>query len=1103
MYLLDLPPEAIDSRRFELAGESGRARLQAGDPAGAARELRAALDLWRGASLPDLVGVPGAAASVARLQSLRLSVLADRIDAESLLGQHSRLIPQLQDLVRRYPLNERFVGQLMTSLYWDGRQAEALATYAAAADRLGDELGIDPVPVLRELHGRLLRQEVGPTATTGPADLPKPESDSAVPFARGFGRRIAPPWSEAASGPVKSPLPEPEFGSCPGTLPTSVLIPGPRSADLRAPRSDSGADGHGIGALPGQHRDFPLHRSAGPDDAPATNGFGSSGYGPSGGSALEAGPGGRPGAGGRTGPAPLGREPVRRAVPRPACPVEPAAPVLPGHADLPDPMVADVALDAPSELPGGLGRPAFGTAPTAGTIGRAGELEAGLDLLCRPDVRLLTLVGPGGAGKSRLAAQLITRHLTEGCARPDPAPRVLVVPLRATGAEDVPVDRENLAVRLARLLGAVPDTPGQDPAETVCRSLAAGPALLVLDDLDDVGVERTATLTRLLTEVGGLRVLATARRPLGIPGEHVVGLGPLPLPWAGCGPQDLPTVRAADAVRLFRDRARAVSPAFEVAEENAAAVGRLCRIVDGLPLALELVAARSREHRPAEIADDLATALAALPPRAPGEALNAVLDWSVGLLDETERLVFAQLSVFAGGATLEAAERVCGPVPPPGQVIDVIGRLADKNLLLIDESGRLGLLAPVHAQARRMLAADPEQQIACADRHAAYFAEVADAVVPITDRWPDRPTWSGPGPEHDNLAAAAAHAQRRGGEVFARLAVALLDHGHPTGRWDGHGVTDWLNRAQAHRPTARTGARLLLAAGGLSLLGGDPGAAERILARIPAGAATGEVGPVTAVRVALIRALVARSLGSPSRALAELQAALTRMRATRSVPDGLWHAVVCSLADVLDDLGRTGEAIGHWQRARHRAAADGDPARLAYPLSRLAGSAQERGEGELAEVLLAQATTAAATAGPGTRAQVAQAAGVVQLLSGADQAAQASLRLALRAAHACGQFVLLPQITGLLAAAHRPVDPHRAAALLAAAAAWSSSGGPAVVGRRVAELIEAARVDLPVDGPEAEAIARSAARGAALPFGSLRGVLQIDLPDDLRRADPA
>ncbi|MCD5350242.1 ATP-binding protein [Kineosporia mesophila] len=810
----------------------------------------------------------------------------------------------------------------------------------------------------------------------------------------------------------------------------------------------------------------------------------------------------------------------------------PGAPVLPGMPGVPD---GDGLADTGGIPVIGTKRTAFGTAFGAGTIGRSVELGTALELLRRPDVRLVTIAGPGGAGKTRLAAQVVARRLADRARDVMSGPRVLVVPLgglgngvsnrgvRNTGVSgtgesgtgesgagdgNTGSNSAGLAERLRRVLGVVPDFPGEAPLDTVCRALAATPCLLVLDDLDLVGaVEagRTShppratrgtplpvgslvdTVTALITRVGGLRVLATSRRPLGVPGEQVVGLGPLSLPWAWSGADDVDTVRSSDAVRLFRDRARAVLPAFEVTAENAAPVSELCRALDGLPLALELAAARSRGRSPDVISAELDQAR-----RQPGGMLGSVLSWTVNLLDDTERLVLSQLSVFVGGATLDAAEWVCGPVPGPGQVIDVIGRLADKNLLLIDETGRLGMLSPVREYARGLLAADPGQEAACSDRHAAWFAEFADTLPPVTDRWLDpaqAPAGAGPGRaiEFDNLTSAAAHAQGRDGEVFARLVVALLDQGAGTGRWDLGDASGWLDRARAGKPHDRTTSRLLIAGGGLALFGGSPRRALEILTDVPT---SGD--PVNAVRVALMRAVTARSLGRNEEALTELEGALEQMRAVRRLPGTLWHAVVNTLADVLDELGRTAAAIGHWQRSRHRAAAEGDPARLAYPLAMLAQAAQERGEDRLSQVLITQARTAAESGGPAVRAAVAVTGGVLELRGGDARQAVRSLRTGLREAHRGGRFFTLPRIAGLLGAARAESDPERAATLLGASAAWCAERSLVVTGRREREIIERAESGLTRAARPSDTVRRAAARGAAVPFGSLTGLLRLD-----------
>ncbi|GAB3243654.1 hypothetical protein GCM10027456_12350 [Kineosporia babensis] len=1152
MYLLDLPPEAIDARRFEEASESGRARLAAGDPVGAAHELRSALQLWRGSGLPDLKGVPGAVASVARLQSLRLSTLADRIDAESLLGRHSRLIPELQDLVRKHPLNERFVGQLMTSLYWEGRQAEALAAYAAAAGRLGDELGIDPCPALRELHGRLLRQEVGLVATAFSDDasdgLLKAESESKVsaerlvaPTIRGrriypsveavraggnfgvvwdsdsLGESVAAPDSGAPGGFGDSgsagPLGAMESSGNLGRAGLSGLgrIPGQRSGEGDgagqrggARRVDGGREGDGDCEVDGEHGGRVVEGRAG-------QGRGARGRDVAG---LTSTSIHRQAAQGKR---------VAPAVFSPG----PSGGLFQPHAELPTPPVvpggvtgflpqqaSPVDLPVPQTMPAGPGpapsvgakRTPFGAAFGAGTVGRAGELSSALELLRRPDVRLVTIVGPGGAGKTRLAAQVVARRLAEIGRSSQPEfgqagmaqARVLVIPLSGTpaGQNSGAEPGAGLAARLRRILGAVPDTPGEAPIDTVCRALAAVPCLLLLDDLDLAEsnareTEPLSTVLTLITRVGGLRVLATSRQALGVAGEQVIGLSPLPMPWACSGAGDVQTVRSAEAVRLFRDRARAVLPAFEVTPQNAGAVSELCRALDGLPLALELAAARSRGTAPEQIGEELAALRGQVSPR-PGSVLENVLAWTINLLEDTERLVLSQLSIFVGGATLEAAERVCGPVPGPGQVIDVIGRLAEKNLLLIDETGRLGMLSPVREHARRILAEDPAEEAASADRHAAYFAEVADALPPMTDRWIEESESTssngivahlgGRAAEYDNLAAAAAHAEGLDGEAFARVVVALLDQGMATGRWELGDAPAWLNRAQEQRPTARTGARLLLAGGSLALFGGNPLAAADILARVPA-------GEPNAIRAALMKAVAARTLGRSEEAQKELEAALERMRLVRHLPDPLWHAVFNTLADVLDDQGRTAQAIGYWQRSRHRAAAGGDSARLAYPLARLALAGQDRGEDALAEVLITQARSAAGSSA--AKAAVEVAGALLELRGGDDRKALAALHIALQEAHRAGRFFTLPRIVALLGVAYRHQHPERAAAALATATAWSAQRSIVITGRRERALISEAETALNRAARTSGSIRRSAARGAAVPFGSLIGVLRL------------
>jgi predicted ATPase/DNA-binding SARP family transcriptional activator len=927
-YLLDLPSEAIDAGRFEALSERGRARLASGDPAAAAEDLRTALAVWRGAALPDLAGTAVARAAVARLESMRLAVLADRIDADALLGRHVALIPELAGLVLEYPLDERFVGQLMTAHYRAGRQAEAFAVYLTATDRLADELGIDPGPALRALHTRILRQD---------ADL------------------------------------EPGL-------------------DLRL-RAESASVGWNL----------------------------------------------------------------------------PAGPRI-------DPAIS------------------------ASLIGRRAELSSTMALIGHPDARLITVLGPGGAGKTRLVAE-VAAVLAAGT----PPMRVIFVPLAAV------FDAAQVLVEICRVLGAEPDWRGEPVMDLAVRALSVEPAVVVLDNLEQLVSGDLSGITELLTRVDQLTILATSRAVAGLPGERLLRLGPLPLPAADAD-RDPVSVLGAEAVQLFRERARAVLPEFEVTAANAAVVAALCRGLDGLPLALELAAARVRVLPPEEILhrfdrrlELLAGGAAHLPARQ--RSMWAALDWSARLLDPSELLIFGQLSVFVGGWTLAAAEQVCGSVPlAEPSTVDVLARLAEKSLVVADGTGRLGMLETVRDYAQEVLAADPAVAALTRDRHARYYAGLAEELGPLCRGWLGAPAGFSPREQLDaeagnlRLALEYAAGDRVAGELvhdelLGRLVVALLDHWFASGRL--READRWLQAARRSDLSAALRARLLLSFGNLAVVGGDlPAAAEALAEAHETALRFGD--SLLVVRTFAARAVAARYLGRSDAALALLTQALQTL-AREGVPEatGLECALENELGEVLDELDRGPEAVDLWQECRRWAAAMDNPVQLAYPLVNLARNALDSGAGEQARALIEQALTAANASGSApVRADVLTAAGAIDHRAGRGRQAVTQLRAAIRLGHDCGQLLALPEAVALLGGALVTDQPRVAARLLAAAEAWRAAHSIRAVPRSSRAIVAEAELALAVavgaGELRIEELEADRRRGVGTPFGSLRGLGLLD-----------
>jgi non-specific serine/threonine protein kinase len=341
------------------------------------------------------------------------------------------------------------------------------------------------------------------------------------------------------------------------------------------------------------------------------------------------------------------------------------------------------------------------------------------------DHRLVTLTGPGGSGKTRLAlagASKVAEEFEDG---------VWLVELAPLSDPDL------VPQAVASVLG-VRETPGTPLADSLCLHLESRGALLVVDNCEHL-VEACADLAEtLLRSCPELRILATSREMLGVPGETLFAVPPLSLPdthhlsSGGGRSRD-------DASKLFVERARAVRPGFALTEVNAMPVAQVCYRLDGIPLAIELAAARVKVLSVEQISRRLEVSFALLAgggrtALAHHGTLRATMEWSHDLLGRDERILFRRLSVFAGGFTLEAAEGVCaGEGLDKGEVLDLLTHLVDKSLVLVTEGGgesRYRLLETVRQYGREKLEESGEAE-EVRRRHAAFFLALAEEAGPL------------------------------------------------------------------------------------------------------------------------------------------------------------------------------------------------------------------------------------------------------------------------------------------------------------------------------------------------------------------------------------
>ena len=580
-------------------------------------------------------------------------------------------------------------------------------------------------------------------------------------------------------------------------------------------------------------------------------------------------------------------------------------------------------------------------------IGRDGEIEAAEERLA--ESTLLTLTGPGGVGKTRLALE-IAAHVA-----PDFPDGIWITELAALTEAELVDDAVAAALRIKQRAGT-------EILTALVEAIADRRMLLILDNCEHLLDAVVAMTDEILRRCPQVKVLATSREALGIPGESLLPVPSMSLPAGSEGASDA-GFAASDAVRLFVDRAAAVLPGFALTDANAAAVAQICRRLDGIPLAVELAAARVRSLPPNQIAarlDDRFRLLTggsrtALPRH---RTLRAAMDWSFDLLTDAERAILPRLAVFAGSFSLDAAEAVtAGGAVAERDVLDLLGHLVDRSLLLTEESAleaRFRMLETIRDYAQERLAESGDAGARHA-MHRDWFVGLVDRARPaffsgrVEPAWVDRLV-----ADADNLRAALrwAHEDPAGADAELSMAAGLWRFWEVRGDLEEGGA--WLERAIA-RSGGEVSTRRASALTGAGMLAGHRGDYARAAAFHEASLLLHrEMGNPLAIAAAcsnLASVAIERSDFERARELYREAIDLTRGGGDRL---GAAYTLI-NLADLTSRMGETEDAERLFAESVALFEELGNEWGVAHASTRLAQAARRHGDLETAGAKFAQA----------------------------------------------------------------------------------------------------------------------------------------------------